>query len=54
MSNKFTEEQKFTQWWVWTLMFGLFGVPIFTLFDKGLSASITPFIAIGLVNVFFY
>jgi hypothetical protein len=53
MKAKFTEIQKFTQWWVWLIMVSLLGLPVYAFLSGGLSGGLklSPVI---LVVILFY
>ncbi len=53
MKDKFIEIQKFTQWWVWLVMCGLLGFPIYAFLMSGVSEGLKASPVI-LVVVLFY
>ena len=54
MKTKFSEIQKFTQWWVWLIMGGLFIIPLTSFLLTGAKKAIVPFLIISGLNLFFY
>ena len=54
MKKEFTEQQKFTQWWFWALMLGVFVVPVYVFISEGFSKSILTFALVGVCNVLFF
>lgn len=40
MRVNFTEEQKFTQWWLWLIMLVLFCIPVYVFFAEGYFAAL--------------
>ena len=53
MSNKFIEQQKFTQWWIWAIMLGLFSIVAFAFFNAGFYEAMVSFVVVILVNLLF-
>lgn len=51
MTVKFTENQKFTQWWVWLIMVGLLIIPAYNFVYGGLSEALkaSPIILVVLL-----
>jgi len=54
MKVKFSEIQKFTQWWLWLIMGGLYIVPLISFFLNGAIKAIAPILIISGLNLFFY
>lgn len=53
MKVAFVEEQKFTQWWLWLLLFAITAVPLFAFIEGGTLPSATFVIVMGLIIVLF-
>lgn len=53
MKTKFIEIQKFTQWWVWLIMFALLALPVYVFWYKGFYEGLKA-APIALIFVLFF
>ena len=53
MKVAFVEEQKFTQWWLWLLLFAITAVPLFAFIEEETLPSATFVIVMGLIIILF-
>ncbi|MBG43838.1 MAG: hypothetical protein CL530_07705 [Aequorivita sp.] len=54
MKTTFTETQKFTQWWLWLLLFGVAAIPVYTLYTQiylGIPVGNPPISDAGVVAI---
>jgi hypothetical protein len=52
MKHQFKEEQKFTQFWLWAILFGLYVLPVLIYIDKGVEESVWSAVLITAILLF--
>jgi len=53
MNTKFTEIQKFTQWWVWLIMLSFLVIPLYSFIYGGFSEALKSSLIVFVIILFY-